>query len=95
MASYLVDFVLVVAPLVTSIRVTRMHRDLVLLRAGQGDFAAVLGKTNEAVDDMVVMVREFNAEGKQLVHALGSKIDEARKAVTDIEALGDAARRQT
>ncbi|MEW6645306.1 MAG: hypothetical protein AB1586_32735 [Pseudomonadota bacterium] len=94
MASYLVDLILLIALLVTSIRVTRMHRELVLLRAGQSDFATVLGKTTEAVDDMVLMVREFNAEGKQLVHVLGGKIDEARKAVTDIEALSEASRRQ-
>jgi ATP-dependent Clp protease adapter protein ClpS len=90
MASYLVDLVLLAALLFTSIRVTKMHRELVRLRACQSDFAFVLGKTTETVDDMVLMVREFSAEGKQLVNVLGTKVEEARKLVMQIEAHGDA-----
>ena len=71
MASYLVDLILLAALLFTSIRVTRMHRELVHLRTSQGDFSSVLGKTTETVDDMVLMVREFSADGKQLVNVLG------------------------
>ncbi len=93
MASYLVDLILLAALLVTTIRVTRMHRELVHLRASQGDFAFILGKTTETIDDMVLMVREFSADGKQLVNVLGSKIDEARKAIIDIETRADASRR--
>ncbi|MGY3617863.1 hypothetical protein [Bradyrhizobium sp. USDA 10063] len=93
MASYLVDLILLVALLVTTIRVTRMHRELVHLRASQGDFAFILGKTTETVDDMVLMVREFSADGKQLVNILGSKIEEARKAIIDIETRADVSRR--
>lgn len=89
MASYLVDLILLVALLVTSFRVTKMHRELVRLRACQGDFAFVLGRTNDAVDDMTTLVREFSADGRQLVHALGDKIDEARQAIMDIEARSD------
>jgi hypothetical protein len=91
MASYLVDLILLVALLVTSIRVTKMHRELVRLRACQGEFGLVLGKTNDAVDDMAAMVREFSADGRQLVYALGDKIDEARQAIMDIEARSDGA----
>jgi hypothetical protein len=94
MASYLVDLILVAALLFTSIRVTKMHRELVRLRAHQGDFTLVLGKTADTVDDMVVMVREFSADGKLLVNVLGDKIDEARKAIMDIEAHGSASRGQ-
>lgn len=89
MASYLVDIILLVALLFTSIRVTRMHRELVHLRSSQGDFSFVLGKTTETVDDMVLLVREFSADGKHLVSVLGDKIDEARKAIMDIEARSD------
>jgi hypothetical protein len=94
MASYLVDLILLAALLFTSIRVTRMHRELVHLRASQGDFAFIIGKTTETVDDMVLMVREFSADGKQLVNVLGSKIEEARKAIVDIEAQGGASQRR-
>lgn len=91
MASYLVDLILLVALLFTSFRVTKMHRELVRLRACQGDFAFVLGKTNDAVDDMTTLVREFSADGRQLVLTLGDKIDEARQAIMDIEARSDTA----
>ena len=94
MASYLVDFILLAALLFTSFRVTRMHRELVQLRSSQGDFASILGKTTETVDDMVLMVREFSADGKHLVNVLGGKIEEARKAIVDIEAHRNPSRRQ-
>ena len=90
MASYLVDAILLAALLFTSVRVTKMHRELVRLRSDQGDFGFILGKTTESVDHMVRMVREFNADGKQLVNVLGEKIDEARKAIVEIEAHGIA-----
>ena len=32
------------------------------------------------------MVRDFSADGKQLVTVLGDKIEEARKAIVDIDA---------
>lgn len=92
MVSYLVDFILLAALLFTSVRVTKMHRELVRLRAHQGDFTLVLGKTADTVDNMVVMVREFSADGQQLVNVLGDKIEEARKAILDIEAHGAASR---
>jgi hypothetical protein len=37
------------------------------------------------VDDMVLMVREFSSDGRQMVQALGDKIDEARKAIAEID----------
>jgi methyl-accepting chemotaxis protein len=86
MISSIVDIVLFAALLFTSIRVTKMHRELVRLRAHHGEFTQVLGKTNETVDDMVVMVREFSADGRQMVHALGDKIDEARRTIAEIDA---------
>ena len=94
MVSYLVDLILLAALLFTSVRVTKMHRELVRLRAHQGDFTLVLGKTADTVDNMVVMVREFSADGKQLVTVLGSKIEEARKAMMEVEARGGATRTQ-
>ena len=86
MISSIVDIVLFVALLFTSFRVTKMHRELVRLRADQGEFTQVLSKTNETVDDMVVMVREFSADGRQMVTALGDKIDEARRTIAEIDA---------
>ena len=92
MVSYLVDVVLLAALLLTSIHVVRMHRELVRLRTDQSDFGSVLGKTTRAVDDMVVLVREFSADGRQLVNVLGEKIDEARGAIAELDAHGAQAR---
>ncbi len=86
MISSVVDIILFAALLFTSVRVTKMHRELVRLRAHHGEFTAVLGKTNETVDDMVLMVREFSSDGRQMVHALGDKIDEARRTIAEIDA---------
>lgn len=86
MISSIVDIILFAALLFTSFRVTKMHRELVRLRAHQGEFTQVLSKTTETVDDMVVMVREFSADGRQMVHALGDKIDEARRTISEIDA---------
>jgi len=86
MISSIVDIVLFAALLFTSVRVTKMHRELVRLRAHQGEFTQVLGKTNETVDDMVMMVRDFSADGRQMVHALGDKIDEAHRTIAEIDA---------
>lgn len=94
MVYYLVDLILVIALLFTSIRVTQMRRQLMRLRAEQGDFALVLGKTTEAVDDMALMMRDFSDDGKQLVTALGDKIEQARKAIADIDARNAAPREQ-
>jgi hypothetical protein len=94
MVYYLVDLILVIALLFTSIRVTQMRRQLMRLRAEQGDFALVLGKTTEAVDDMALMMRDFSDDGKQLVTALGDKIEQARKAIADIDARAVAPREQ-
>uniref|UniRef100_Q07SI1 Uncharacterized protein n=1 Tax=Rhodopseudomonas palustris (strain BisA53) TaxID=316055 RepID=Q07SI1_RHOP5 len=94
MVYYLVDLILVIALLFTSIRVTQMRGQLQRLRAEQSDFALVLGKTTDAVDDMVSMVRDFTGDGKQLVTALGDKIEEARNAIADIDARSGASRGQ-
>jgi len=59
MASYLVDAILLAALLFTSIRVTKMHRELVRLRSDQGDFGSVLGKTTEAVDQIHQLAAPF------------------------------------
>jgi uncharacterized protein YaaQ len=94
MVSYLVDLILVSALAFTSFRVTKMHRELVRLRSDQGDFGFILGKTTDTVDNMVVMVREFSADGKQMVTALGDKIEEARLTMLDIDTHTSASRRQ-
>ncbi|MGP9813383.1 hypothetical protein ACTZWT_17895 [Rhodopseudomonas sp. NSM] len=86
MASYLVDLILLTALLFTSVRVTRMHRELVRLRSAQAEFAYVFGKTSEAMDEMVVRVRDFGDEGKQLVGLLGDRIEQARATIAEMNA---------
>ena len=70
-----------------------MHRQLVRLREDQTEFAYVLGKTSEAMDEMMVKVRDFSCEGKQLVTALGDEKVRARliEQARDVPSTGLAA----
>ena len=92
MASYLVDLILLTALLFTSVRVTTMHRQLVRLREDQTEFAYVLGKTSEAMDEMVVKVRDFSDEGRQLAAVLGERIEEARGTIAEFDARREMSR---
>ena len=51
MISYLVDAVLLIALAFTSMRVTRMHRELARLRSYQGEFSTIVQETAGAFDD--------------------------------------------
>ena len=50
MISYLVDAVLLIALAFTSMRVTRMHRELARLRSYQGEFSTIVHETAGAFD---------------------------------------------
>ena len=53
MISYLVDAVLLIALAFTSMRVTRMHRELARLRSYQGEFSTIVHETAGAFDTVI------------------------------------------
>jgi len=85
MASYLVDLILFAALLITSIRVTRMHRELVRLRTCQTEFVATVDQTATAFDEFSLAVHEFNVNGTQLAGILSLKIAEAHEAIAKLD----------
>jgi hypothetical protein len=85
MTSYLVEAILLVALLVTAVRVTQMQRDLKKLRRAQADFCSTLGEAASAFDTIVRTVNDLNCNGTHLIHLLGVKIDEARRLMADVD----------
>jgi len=85
MTSYLVDLILLVALLFTSVRVTKMHRELVRLRAYQGEFSAIVDRAMEAFDTIALSMDDLSANGNELVNALSRKVEEAREAIAELD----------
>jgi hypothetical protein len=85
MISYLVDFVLLAALLITSVRVTRMHRELRQLRGYESQLCGLTEQTSQSFNDISAIVHDLNANGAQLVHLLGFKIDEARELIVEFQ----------
>lgn len=85
MTSYLVEAVLFVALVITTWRVTTMHRELKRLRESEAEFVQTTAKMNRAFDDVAATVHDLSANGTTLVHLLGRKIDEARELMTEID----------
>jgi hypothetical protein len=92
MTSYLVEAVLLLALLATTVRVTQMHRDLKKLRSDQAEFCSILGEAASAFDTIVRTVNDLNCDGTRLIQLLGVKIDEARQVMAAVDdGLGRAA----
>lgn len=86
MISYLIDLIILSALLFTSIRVTKVHRELRRLRDYHTEFCAAVEKTTESFDDMALLVHDLSANGPQLANMLGHKIDQARQVIAEIDA---------
>jgi hypothetical protein len=86
MISYLVDAVLLVALGFTSMRVTRMHRELARLRSYQSEFATVVLETADSFDTVIQAAHDSTATLGRLAGALGSKIDQAQEVIAALDA---------
>lgn len=85
MTSYLVDGILLLALVLTSIRVGAMYRELKRLRALQDGYRSAVGQGAEALARMENAVREINGGGAQILAALGARIDEARALMAEMD----------
>jgi hypothetical protein len=90
MISYLIDGVLLVALAVTGWRVGLMYRELRRLRGHHREYQRVFDDTGMAVEVIETAVRDINAHGAQILLALGERIDEAYRAVDEIDMRMDA-----
>ena len=70
MISYLVDAVLLVALAFTSMRVTRMHRELARLRSYQGEFSTIVQETSGAFDTVIRAAHDSTAKLGRLVNRI-------------------------
>jgi hypothetical protein len=86
MISYLVDAVLLLALAFTSIRVTRMHRELERLRSYQGEFSTIVHETAGAFDTVVTAAHDSTANLGRLANVLSAKIDQAHEAIAALDA---------
>jgi len=86
MISYLVDAVLLVALAFTSLRVTRMHRELARLRSYQGEFSTIVHETSGAFDTVIRAAHDSTAKLGRLANVLSAKIDQAHEAIAALDA---------
>jgi hypothetical protein len=86
MISYLVDAVLLIALAFTSMRVTRMHRELARLRSYQGEFSTIVNETAGAFDTVITAARDSTSNLGRLANVLSAKIDQAHEAIAALDA---------
>ena len=86
MISYLVDAVLLIALAFTSMRVTRMHRELARLRSYQGEFSTIVQETAGAFDTVITAAHDSTANLMRLTNVLSAKIDQANEAIAALDA---------
>jgi hypothetical protein len=84
MISYLVDAVLLIALAFTSMRVTRMHRELA--RSYQGEFSTIVHETAGAFDTVITAAHDSTANLGRLANVLSTKIDQAHEAIAALDA---------
>ena len=85
MTSFLIDFVLLVALVLTSIRVGRMYRELRRLRRLQDEYRSVLDQTGSMLTCVQDTVRDIKEQGGEVLCSLGTRLDEARVVLAALE----------
>ncbi|SNY92170.1 hypothetical protein SAMN04515647_2415 [Cohaesibacter sp. ES.047] len=94
MISYLADGILMTALVVTCVWVLKMNSRLQKLRDNQFEFRRIMEQTTQALEGIELSIDEINIRGQQVLNALGSRIDEARDIVTDIDQMTREVRKQ-
>ena len=86
MMSYVVDGVLLLALLVTSLRVGAMYRELKRLRGYQSQYVEVFDETSRAADHVADAVHHLGNEGRDMLVRLETLVEEARELSVRLEA---------
>lgn len=94
MISAIVDGVLLLALIVTTVKLVTMYRELKRLGAYHTDYQRVFDQTALALDGIEVSIQEINVRGSQVLNALGSRMDDARELIAEIDGLTREAKRQ-
>lgn len=94
MISAIVDGVLLLALVATTVRMVTMHRELRRLGSYHAEYQRIFDQTALALDGIEVSIEEFNVKGTQVLNALGSRMDDARDLIAEIDGLTREAKRQ-
>jgi len=94
MISVIVDGILLVALVATTVRMLTMHRELRRLGSYHEDYQRIFDQTALALDGIEVSIQEINVKSAQLLNALGSRMDDARELIAEIDGLTREAKRQ-
>ncbi len=94
MISALVDGVLLLALVITTWKMVAMYRELKRLGSYHMDYQRIFDQTALALDGIEVSIQELNVRGAQVLNALGSRMDDARELVAEIDGLTREAKRQ-
>jgi ABC-type transporter Mla subunit MlaD len=94
MISAIVDGVLLLALVATTVRMLTMHRELRRLGSYHEDYQRIFDQTALALDGIEVSIQEINVKGAQILNALGNRMDDARELIAEIDGLTREAKRQ-
>ncbi|TYC58663.1 hypothetical protein FMN50_09460 [Rhodobacterales bacterium] len=94
MISVIVDGVLLVALVATTVRMLQMHRELRRLGSFHEDYQRIFDQTALALDGIEVSIQEINVKGAQILNALGNRMDDARELIAEIDSLMRESKRQ-
>jgi hypothetical protein len=85
MTFYLVESVLFVALLVTSISVLQMYREIRRLRNDQAAFLRAIADTNQTFDGLKGTLQEISRDGLQVAQRLETRVAEGRALIEQLE----------
>ncbi|PVB62704.1 hypothetical protein [Labrenzia sp. 011] len=94
MISAIVDGVLLIALVATTVRMLAMHRELKRLGTYHADYKRIFDQTVLALDGIEVSIQEINVKSAQILNALGNRMDDARELIAEIDGLTREAKRQ-
>jgi len=94
MISAIVDGVLLIALVATTVRMLVMHRELRRLATYHEDYQRIFDQTVLALDGIEVSIQEINVKSAQILNALGNRMDDARELIAEIDGLTREAKRQ-
>ena len=93
MMSHVIDGVLLLALLLTSLRVGAMYRELKRLRGYQSQYVEVFGETSRAADHIGEAVRHSANEGRDVLERLEALMEEARELSAPARSRGASVER--
>ena len=84
--SSLVSIVLFLALVATSICVLAMYRKLKQLESYHAEYKLIFDQSAHALGSAGEALRSFNTEGREVLQALGARIEEARSVMAQLAA---------